>query len=553
MASSKGRGRRFTPEERARIRDRVGELLKKGWTERRIAAKLKIAKGLVGILKREMAEAAKAEGKKPIRISRIAEENWDLPRGCVHRFIITSAQDDTPVHEPFLQNLFAYAQHLGAYFMVGGYTYQLGLFEDHAVATAVYAEPLREYLRPTRVRMTDSLMWIGDANVLPTTANPLAGWTTANRGQHVIVPHARVAFESIPRMQSQPPRFAISTGTCTLPSYTPRAAGRKAIFHHTYAALLVEIDADGECFFRHLVASEDGSFQDLDAVVSNGRVETGYRVQAITWGDIHHEQLDPMIAAASFGCGPDGQPARRDSILDDLCPVYQFLHDSLDFRRRNHHDLSDPHQRAKIGFSTSGSVEDEVSAAAAFVNAVRRDWCRTVMVESNHDAALARWLKDSRGAEDWQNAAYWHEMNAAWHRAIQRGDDSFNVVEEAMRRAGLADDVEFVPSGGSYTVCGVECGLHGDLGVGGSRGSPNQYRRFGPKTTSGHTHTPKVVEGVYVAGVSAKLDQGYNRGPTTWAHAHVVLYSNGKRTLLCMSADGRYRAMADLAPTALAA
>lgn len=63
------------------------------------------------------------------------------------------------------------------------------------------------------------------------------GWTTANRGQQVIVPHARVALESIPRMQGQPPRFAVSTGTITQPSYTPRASGRKALFHHTYGAL----------------------------------------------------------------------------------------------------------------------------------------------------------------------------------------------------------------------------------------------------------------------------------------------------------------------------
>lgn len=50
---------------------------------------------------------------------------------------------------------------------------------------------------------------------------------------------------------------------------------------------------------------------------------------------------------------------------------------------------------------------------------------------------------------------------------------------------------------------------------------------------------------MYVAGVSAKLEQGYNKGPTTWAHAHVVQYHNGKRAMILMSADGRFRAMGD--------
>lgn len=161
------------------------------------------------------------------------------------------------------------------------------------------------------------------------------------------------------------------------------------------------------------------------------------------------------------------------------------------------------------------------------------------MVESNHDAALARWPKDPEGALDAHNAYYWHDLNAAWHRAIRNNVSHFNIVEEGMRRAALADDVDFVNSGGSYLVGDVEYGLHGDLGVGASRGSPNQYRRFGPKRSSGHTHTPKIVEGVYIAGVSANLNQGYNKGPTTWAHAHIVQYDNGKRAII-MSEDGRY-------------
>lgn len=481
------------------------------------------------------------EKKKPIRISGVEEVDMDLPRGKVHRFILSSAQDDTPVFEPFWRNLQAYSEYLDADIGLGGYTYQLGLYEDHAVATAVYAPELHGYLSFDRTHITDNLLWIGDANVLPTTANPLNGWTTANRGQHVIVPHARVALESIPRMQGQPPRFAASTGTITQPSYTPRASGRKALFHHTYGALLVQIDVDGEVFFRHLLADADGNFQDLDVKVVDGVVTTGHRVAAITWGDIHHEQLNSTVALTSWGYDMRSRAVvTRINILDRLAPRYQFLEDLVDFRRRNHHGIRDPHQRAMVQAVGSECVEDEVKEAAEFANAIRRDWCQTVMVESNHDAALAKWLKDPEGALDPHNAYYWHDLNAAWHRAIRNGIANFNIVEEGMRRAGLADDVEFVNSGGSYLVGDVECGLHGDLGVGGSRGSPNQYRRFGPKTSSGHTHTPKVVEGVYVAGVSANLDQGYNRGPTTWAHAHILQYDNGKRAMLIMSDDGRY-------------
>lgn len=556
MASSKGRGRRFAPEQRERILKRVGDLTKKGWSERRIASELKIAKGLVGNLKREIAEAAeaKAEAKKPIRISHLPVVRMDLPRGIVHRFIVTSAQDDTPAFEPLVANIESYAAFCGAEIIIGPGTYQKGLFQDHAVEAGVYDSRIAAYIRRDRIQVTDDLLIVTAANVMPTTANPLQGFQTANGGGHVIVPHARVALQSIPRLQGQPPRYAISTGTVTLPNYIPRAAGQKALPHHTFGFTMVEVDTDGEIFLRPVIASQGGSFQDLDVFVKDGVCHPDRRVKAISWGDIHHEQLNREIALASWGYDTVLKTNVGGwSILDTLRPDIQFLHDTVDFRRRNHHGLNDPHERARVQQASSGNVEQEVAEAAWFVNHVRRDWCRTVMVESNHDAALGKWLKNPEGAMDAENAYFWHEMNAAWHRAIRAAEDSFNVVEHGMRLCGLADDVEFVKSGGSYLVGRVQCGMHGDLGMGGRPGSPNQFKRFGVETSTGHTHSPFIADNAFVAGVSAELDQGYNRGPTTWAHAHIVQYFNGKRTLLLMTADGRHRAIGDRLELAQAA
>ncbi|MGQ5718840.1 hypothetical protein [Pseudochrobactrum asaccharolyticum] len=502
----------------------------------------------------EEPEDEKPAKKKAPRISEIPTIDAALEPGIVHRFLVSSAQDDTPVHEPFLDNMIAYAKHIGAEIFIGGHTYQLGLFEDNSAAANVYDSRLTQYLCHDRVQLTADLLYVGSANILPTTANPLNGWTTQNSGNHVILPHSRIALQSIPRLQGQAPRYAVSTGTCTLPNYTARAAGQKSIFHHTFGFVVVEIDTDGEVFLRPVSAADDGSFQDLNTIVSNGVCYGDQRVKAITWGDIHHEQLDPTIAAASFGYDVKTKAKLNNvNILDGLQPEYQFFHDTLDFRRRNHHNLADPHVMALVLASGSENVENEVQEASDFISACARDWCQTVVVESNHDNALARWLKNSDGAADVENAYFWHDLNAAWHKAIRAGNTSFNVVEYAMRRADLPDNVEFVGAGQGYQVDGIECGLHGDLGISGSRGSPNQFKRFGVRTSTGHTHTPSISEGAYVAGVSAKLEQGYNKGPTTWAHAHIVQYHNQKRTILLMSADGRCQAMGDRVEYKLAA
>jgi hypothetical protein len=491
----------------------------------------------------------KSEKPKPPRLTKIVTRSLDLEPGKVHRLIITAAQDDTAEFDHFFTGLERYASVLNAQLITTGLTYQKGLYEDHAIETGCYSPRVEQYLVTERLQITPNILLISDANVLPTTANPLAGWQQANKGNHVIVPSTRIALESIQRMQSASPRFAVSTGCCTLPSYTPRAAGRKALFHHTFAALLVEIDTDGEVFFRHLIADDDGSFQDLNVVVSGDDINGEGLVEAITWGDVHHEQLDPAIARASWGYDVQTRKiVTRRNILDYLRPAYQFLHDTIDFRRRNHHDIHDPHNMARIAAKTNGSVEDEVREAAEFVNAVSRDWCRTVVVESNHDAALCKWLKNPDGQFDAENAYYWHDLNAIWHRSIREGDDTFNPVHEALRLAGMGDHIDFVGSGESFVVLEIEHGLHGDIGVGGSRGSPNQFRRFGVRTTTGHTHTPSIMDGSYVSGVSAKLFQGYNKGPTRWAHAHTILLPNGKRVLITLAADGRFKAMGDCLP-----
>ncbi len=490
------------------------------------------------------ASPAKEEKAKPVRISAITEVHAVIPEGKVYRVILSAAQDDTPVHAGFLRNLEAYAEYLDADISIGGFTYQKGLFEDHAVATASYAQEIQHYMLYDRARFTKNLLFVADANVLPTATNPLTGWQTANSGHHVVIPHARIAFESIPRMLDQAPRFALTTGCVTIPSYAPRAAGKKALQHHTLGALLIEVAADGEIFFKQLLADPaDGSFQNLEIVVRDGVVYDGNRVLSIAWGDWHHDQLDQNIGLASVGYDRKNlRFVQNDNLLDRLKPYYSVCHDTLDFRWRNHHNIHDPIQMAKMAARGTVHVEREVREAVSFANGLRRDWCRTIVIESNHDSAIAKWLQADDGRYDPVNACTWHRLNADWHESVLELNDDFNITEHAFRKFGLAEDVEFISAGKSLVVQDVEHALHGDLGIGGSRGSPLQYRRFGRKVTSAHTHSPRIADGSYVAGVSARLFQGYNVGPTTWAHAHVVLYPNGHRALLIMNADGRYEA-----------
>jgi hypothetical protein len=69
-------------------------------------------------------------------------------------------------------------------------------------------------------------------------------------------------------------------GACTVPNYIEKKAGLKAEFHHQIGATIVELDSAGRLFCRQIGAATDGSFQDLDAVVRAGQVTFGHRVEA---------------------------------------------------------------------------------------------------------------------------------------------------------------------------------------------------------------------------------------------------------------------------------
>jgi hypothetical protein len=452
--------------------------------------------------------------------------------------IMTSAQDETPLHVAFFRNLQAYASHRRADIMIGGFTYQKGLFEDHSVRSGVYSPEIERYLRPVETRLAPRLIWAGQANILPTAARPLAGWQNHGGPAWVVLPHAKIALESVSRMPGQPAKAALSTGVCTMPNYVQRNAGMKAEWHHTFGFAIAEIEADGEFWVRTVSACEDGSFQDLDVAVADGKVTTGCSVEAITWGDIHVESLDPEMARLSFGIDAEFKRLRGRSMLDQLQPRFQFFHDLINFTARSHHTIGDPVFQTETYAQRADRVEDELQLAARFLKATAREGCRSIVIDSNHNQHFCRWLRSPEGRIDPANADYWHRINAAWHEAARAGNREFSPFAHALRLAGA--DLEFVRGGDSFTICdgAIECGLHGHSGPNGSRGSARSLARIAPRVNAGHTHAPAIDEGCYIAGANCDLKPRFVNGPSNWAHADIVTMASGKRQIVFKNNKG---------------
>lgn len=467
--------------------------------------------------------------------------------GPVRRWLLTAAQDDTPVHAAFWANLNAYADAIGAEILVGGFTYQKGLFEDHASRSAVFAAAVQPFLRHEN-EMLGPLLFAAQMNILPTAVRPLSGLETYSRGAWAVFPHAKAQFASVPALPGGRPAQVMTTGACTLPNYIEKKAGLKAEFHHMIGAIIVEVDDCERIFCRRLSAIGDGSFQDLDAAVRDGAVTYGHRIEALTPGDLHIEKADPEVFLSTFGyCIEREAIVSESSLLHILRPRHVAWHDILDMMARNHHRRGDHHFAFQMIAGGTDRVEDATRAVTRFLRATAFDWLTSVVVASNHNDALQRWLREADPRLDPVNARYWCELNAEMYRQIEAKKSDFDIFRWAIGRHdpnGL-EDIVFVPRGGSYQVCqslgGIEIGQHGDEGPNGARGSALGLTRVAMRMVIGHGHSPCELDGVMMVGLSGLLEQGYNSGPSGWSHTHGLTYPNGKRTLLTLW-DGKWRA-----------
>jgi hypothetical protein len=540
---------RFGPELRRHATPRQLELMD-AWEKYGTVAK---AAQNLGVAKSLISAAVAAVRKKEADETRIVERALGAPilaakAGRVRRFLLTAAQDNTPVFMPFWENLLTYSRDLGAELMVGGFTYQKGLFEDHAARSAVFAEVVQPYLRHEQVALSDDIVFCAEMNTLPTAVRPLSGLDTYTQGRWGVFPHAKVQLVSVPTHFTRHPAMLMTTGACTVPNYVEKKAGLKAAFHHIFGATLVEIAPDGVVFCRQISATDDGSFQDLDVRVRAGVVSRGHRIEAITPGDIHIEKIDPVIARVIWGLDAEKMEKVDDGLVDQLRPRFQFMHDLIDFMARNHHRKGDHVFRFQMHVAGEASIEKALERGAKFLRASARDFCQTVVIPSNHNDALPRWLREADPRQDEVNALLWFEANAATYRAIQAGDHAFDVVRWALARhdASSLEDIAFPPRDASFLICqdqgGIENIYHGDKGPNGARGTPQALLRVSSRLNTAHTHVAGILDGVYTAGLSGLMDQGYNAdAPSSWSHTLIATYPNAKRTLLTVR-DGRYRA-----------
>lgn len=474
----------------------------------------------------------------------------------IKRFIFSSAQNNTKINKEVWRSLKALAKHYDAKIVVSTFEYDMaGHLRSEKPGTVhdnkeVWFTPaITGYIHNERMLVAKGLEWCGELQILPTAKRPISGFESYTGRNSCIIPHPKFALESVASGKNEGTKLIYTTGCVTQRNYIQKKAGQIAQFHHGFGGLLVEVDADERWYCRQLNSTEGGTIYDLDVKVGKGKVSTGNRVEAIVWGDAHVRRADKIVNELGWGDNVGGWVTSQESMIDTLKPKYQFYHDLVDFRSRNHHEIGQGRKRFER--HVVGGAEDnvgmELQEAAKALYLRGRAGTQDVVVNSNHDRALLKWLDTADFRADPVNALAFLKLQVWLHeRIVADGRTPDNVFEHAMRESGAPASTKFLKLDESFIICpdangGIECGMHGDLGVNGGRGSAIGFARMGRKSIIGHGHSTAIVDGVYIVGLSAQFDLGYNAGPSSWSHSHCVVYPNGKRAMITMW-KGKWRA-----------
>lgn len=483
------------------------------------------------------------------------------------RFVFVTAQNNTYVHDKFYRSLQHFMEVRGAALVCGRSYYNINGFQnltDENDDESWFDAKIRESIIDRPMKVADGLYWHGNLNILPTVVNPFNGMHNFVKSHSGIIPHVKCGLQSLPSHVTEDPRFLYTTCSITLPNYIQKTAGQKAEFHHVIGALYVEVSEDGTWFARHLHAdSSSGEFYDLNDYFTPDGVEDrkGEAVVGINWGDLHVEHLDPNVAMASFGIdiktNENGEyfydnVENEFNMLDYLKPKTTFCHDTSDFAPRNHHNINDPHFRFAKHNTVDDNVEASLKRCADLISAISRSYSETVVVQSNHDLALVKWLKTADYRQDPENAMFFLRTQYDFYEAIQNRDEDYNVFADVMRKQNpdlYTKNVTFLRECDPYMLLGeggIQCGYHGHNGTGGSRGSTQSFAKLGYRVNIGHQHKAEIFQGVYVAGVCTRRDLDYAKGaPSMWSNSHIVTYANGKRCIITIK-DGRWRDIGEL-------
>ena len=435
-------------------------------------------------------------------------------------YLITSAQNATHIHKKLWNNMLAYADKLQAEIEVIPIRYKnpTSTFQD--LPNDWWDQSLHNYMIANRHNIHPNLVVVGDLKTQPTASTPLTGIEGLTQEASCIIGHPRQHFVTVPTLKDYNPKFLLSTGSITVENYTDSASGKKGEFHHTYGFVIVEIKDNKTFYLRQVSANKDGSFYDLDYKVSNGEVQQSSEyVETLVMGDLHIGHHCGYCLGETYG------------MIDRFNPRYVAIHDIMEGGSISHHEKKDPFIALQRELDGSWDMEKEIQDVIDFLKSFGDNDCKVIIVKSNHDIFIDRFLLDNDWRKEKNKYAYLKYALLKADGKLPNGILPYNIEQNFTK-----DKVICLTEDDTFKVKGVELAVHGHLGNA-SRGSASQFKRLNTKLITGHSHSPLRLDNLVTVGTLTKLRLDYNKGMSRWFNANAIVHQNGKTQLLLIFKD----------------
>ena len=444
-------------------------------------------------------------------------------------YMITWAQNDTDINVEMLRNMEAYADHIDAEILViaGRYRNPTSLrtsdnLKEKEKLEMSWDSKVLPYLTANRHNIHKYVQVLADVKVQPTAYNPLSGFEGFSGLESSILGHPKQHLKSLPILDGYPHKVLASTGAITHPRYTDTKIGKKGEFNHIYGFLLVEVRDEEVFHIRNVNVNDDGSFTDVYSFVKNGAIKETSRLEGLVLGDLHSGFENERVLEETF------------RIIRELRPKKVVIHDVFDGYSISHHHEKDPFLKYKKHQNEEDDLDLEIENMLELLGMFVSECDGEVnIVRSNHDDHCDRYLRDRDWKKDIRNSESYMELALA----ILKGKADKGVIPYKINER--FPEINCLGANESLNIADVECGMHGDIGANGSRGSINQFSKLNVKTITGHSHTPVIFDGAYSVGTSTELRLEYNKGASSWMNAHVTIDRFGKRQMI-LFVDGKF-------------
>lgn len=449
-------------------------------------------------------------------------------------YIFTWAQNATPVHPAFWANIKKYAEFLDAEIGViqGRYQNPTSLWTSNMAGDEWWDETFTiknkdgqvifSYLDGSRTHLHQYLDILADIKIVPTARNPLTGFEGVSGEKSSIIGHPRVHLKTLPVLSGHPNKTLMTTGACTIKNYTDTKAGKKAEFHHTYGFVIVEIKDDLTQYSRQVTADADGTFTDLIYHVDGDVFEID-SCAAFIMGDIHVSNMETKIVDKTM------------KLFETIRPNRVVIHDIFDGDSVNHHEEKDPVKKYQRYQAGRNLVKKEIEGLGNFIDKYDLIQYKPIVVRSNHDMWIDRWITDTDWKKDIVNSAEYME----YALILLQGKAPKGLIPYLLEQQ-FGEEITCLGLDDSYKILGWELGQHGHLGSHGAKGSFEGFRNLNTKIIIGDKHVPTRLDGMLCAGTFSKLRMGYNNGASAWMHCGVMIHNSGKAQHIIYDEDGNF-------------